>query len=150
MSDQMTPERIAEIKARESLVRFRGPFWASTKDDGPSLNNGNILWRDDAGDVWVLAQVNMYIEKEIGDTFPLRDFLAHARADVPDLLAALEASERKVAEFTAYIQEYADEPCTYGDDCPNNAGTRHYTCDNCKARQLLNRVLSSAERKVTK
>jgi hypothetical protein len=35
-----------------------------------------------------------------------------------------------------FVQELADEPCNYGDNCPT-FGTRHGTCLHCKARAAL-------------
>jgi len=35
-----------------------------------------------------------------------------------------------------FIKEFADEPCQYGDNCPDH-GTKHYRCVPCKARLAL-------------
>ena len=45
------------------------------------------------------------------------------------------------AGLREFVQEIADEDCGYGDNCPDNAGTRHGTCMRCKAV----RALSSTE-----
>ncbi len=127
----MNAERMADIKEREQAVRFQGPFWASTKDDGPSLNNHNILWRDEAGDVWVLAQVNMYIEKEVGDTFPLRDFLAQSRSDIPYLVSRVEELEAALGEaidaiedWGAYVPEHFKDKHDFAGDIARLAAAR--------------------------
>lgn len=39
-----------------------------------------------------------------------------------------------------FISEGAAEECSYGDGCPNNAGTRHGRCQSCKAREALARA----------
>lgn len=41
-----------------------------------------------------------------------------------------------------FVQELADEPCTYGDNCPLH-GTRHGQCLSCKARAALARHAGS-------
>lgn len=35
------------------------------------------------------------------------------------------------------LADFADRDCHYGDGCPPFAGTRHGTCDPCKARAAL-------------
>lgn len=42
----------------------------------------------------------------------------------------------RIAELEEFVKEFADEPCTYGDNCPD-FGTRHGKCYNCKARAAL-------------
>jgi hypothetical protein len=42
-------------------------------------------------------------------------------------------------ELEEFIASFADEPCSYGDNCPINSGSRHGTCENCKAREVLKR-----------
>lgn len=97
-------ERIAAIRAREAATGFQGPMWASTEADGHSLNNDNILWRDEKGDVWALLRANHHI----GDTSALRDFIAHARADIPYLLARVEALEAALGEAIEKMRPLAD------------------------------------------
>jgi hypothetical protein len=102
MSEHITPERIAEIKARCEAAT-EGPWvvedWGDETYPSPSIvappstcipprgypceDLGNRIIYDEDGDC---------SDDDI-------NFIAHARADVPDLLAALEASERKVAEL---------------------------------------------------
>jgi hypothetical protein len=48
-----------------------------------------------------------------------------------------EALRERVKVLEAALRECADERCEYGDDCPPNAGTRHGTCQSCKARAAL-------------
>lgn len=44
-----------------------------------------------------------------------------------------EAREKALEEF---VQEFAADPCVYGDGCPD-FGTRHGTCIPCHARSVL-------------
>ena len=37
-----------------------------------------------------------------------------------------------------FIEGVAEGDCAYNDNCPPNAGTRHYECDVCRARRALN------------
>lgn len=37
----------------------------------------------------------------------------------------------------AFVQDFADEPCAYKDNCPPFGGTRHGTCLPCRARRVL-------------
>ena len=57
---------------------------------------------------------------------------------------ALFAAQSTIIELTGQVErlrdfakDFADEPCAYGDGCPPFAGTRHGTCNNCKARAAL-------------
>ncbi len=36
-----------------------------------------------------------------------------------------------------FVQDFADEPCVYRDNCPPFGGARHGTCLPCRARQAL-------------
>lgn len=36
-----------------------------------------------------------------------------------------------------FAESMAEYDCSYGDDCPDFAGTRHGTCHACKARKVL-------------
>ena len=54
------------------------------------------------------------------------------------------AAQSTITELTGQVErlrdfakDFADEPCAYGDGCPPFAGTRHGTCNNCKARAAL-------------
>lgn len=38
------------------------------------------------------------------------------------------------------MQDIAEGDCAYGDNCPSNAGTRHGTCEACKARSALHKA----------
>lgn len=52
----------------------------------------------------------------------------------PDRIADLLEEAANALDF---VEELADEPCTYGDNCPD-FGTRHYRCLHCRARKALN------------
>ena len=43
---------------------------------------------------------------------------------------------RRVAQLEAFAREYAEEPCHYGDNCPD-FGRRHGRCLRCMARLAL-------------
>ena len=47
--------------------------------------------------------------------------------------------ETVATEIIADLAEDSGDPCVYGDNCPDNAGTRHGTCRPCKARLALKR-----------
>ena len=57
-------------------------------------------------------------------------------------MAAAEAAtelDRREARLTALeqaLEAFAERDCYYGDNCPT-FGTRHGTCDGCRARQSL-------------
>ena len=57
--------------------------------------------------------------------------------EATNLMNALDEAEARVKVLEAALQEWADEPCSYGDGCPDNAGTRHGRCMWCKARKVL-------------
>jgi hypothetical protein len=42
----------------------------------------------------------------------------------------------RLAALLGFAQQFADEPCTYKDDCPT-FGSRHGTCLPCQARRAL-------------
>ena len=52
----------------------------------------------------------------------------------PDRIADLLEEAASALDF---VQELADEDCSYGDDCPYN-GTRHGRCIRCRAKSALN------------
>lgn len=51
-------------------------------------------------------------------------------------LEALEQVQKKLDSLVSDMRDFIDD-CAYGDNCPNNAGTRHGTCTSCKARKAL-------------
>ena len=66
------------------------------------------------------------------------------REEAFDWISAYFEAQRERDEARAEIerlrealQEIAEGECYYGDNCPSNAGTRHGTCTECKARQAL-------------
>ena len=54
----------------------------------------------------------------------------------PDRIADLL---EEAADALDFVQELADEDCSYGDNCPPFGGTRHGTCLHCRAKRVLNR-----------
>ena len=59
-----------------------------------------------------------------------KDTIAVLREQAVELRAEVE-------RLREALQEIAEGDCYYGDNCPSNAGTRHGTCTECKARQAL-------------
>jgi hypothetical protein len=51
----------------------------------------------------------------------------------PDRIADLLEEAATALDF---VQELADDSCTYGDDCPE--GSNHGRCLRCRARAVLN------------
>jgi hypothetical protein len=47
---------------------------------------------------------------------------------------AIDDQLKKLKEF---VGELAEADCSYGDNCPDFAGTRHGKCLPCKAREAL-------------
>lgn len=62
-------------------------------------------------------------------------------------LQRLADTQEELKNLRDWIQQFADEPCEYKDNCPNNMGTRHYTCLSCKARKILGSGDDSKETK---
>jgi hypothetical protein len=58
----------------------------------------------------------------------------------PDRIADLLEEAANALDF---VQELADEPCEYGDDCPS-FGTRHGKCIRCGAKRALNNYDNNA------
>jgi hypothetical protein len=52
----------------------------------------------------------------------------------PDRIADLLEEAATALDF---VQELADEDCSYGDNCPT-FGSRHGKCKYCRAREVLN------------
>jgi len=51
-------------------------------------------------------------------------------------LAAQVYAGKEIRRLQEWVEEFAAEPCTYGDGCPL-FDTRHGRCFQCKARTLL-------------
>jgi hypothetical protein len=51
--------------------------------------------------------------------------------------ATIAALRAEVAGLRATLEDFSERDCAYGDGCPSNAGTRHGTCDGCRARKAL-------------
>jgi len=114
---QMTPEQLDKIENRQAAAMWiGGPTAAFAQDtlllvkalrEALDVSKGR---REEAFD-WISAYFEAQRERD------------EARAEVERLREAL--------------QEIAEGECYYGDNCPSNAGTRHGTCTECKARQAL-------------
>ena len=52
----------------------------------------------------------------------------------PDRIADLLEEAANALDF---VQELANEECSYNDGCPNFVGSRHGTCLSCKAKAVL-------------
>ncbi len=59
-----------------------------------------------------------------------------ARDTIRSLEQQVATQGEENARLKDFVQELADEPCAYGDNCPT-FGTYHGTCLNCKARAAL-------------
>ena len=79
----LTYEQLDEIKTRASKAT-RGP-WAWNSRHGLGAPNRLVMWPSHE------YGCDLDIEGEEADL----DFIAHARTDIPDLIAALEAAERE-------------------------------------------------------
>jgi len=123
----MTPEQLAAIRARADAATD-GP-WNATTD--PSHFDFDCV---DSSE-W-----SMYVERRCD-----RDFIAHARADIPALLDEVRRLQGQVEALAEFIQEDADEDCEYSDDCPRFVRTNHGTCRVCKAKRALANILNGAE-----
>jgi len=47
------------------------------------------------------------------------------------------ARKESLEHLFYFTQSMAERECDYGDFCPDFSGTRHGTCDSCKARRAL-------------
>ena len=52
----------------------------------------------------------------------------------PDRIADLLEEAANALDF---VQELADEGCSYNDGCPDFVGSRHGRCRSCKAKAVL-------------
>ena len=48
-----------------------------------------------------------------------------------------DAAQARVRVLEGFVQDFAGEPCAYGDGCPPFGGTHHGTCHPCRARAAL-------------
>lgn len=60
----------------------------------------------------------------------------NANHNAGEMAKLSDAAEAQLTVLKDFVQELADEPCAYDDNCPM-FGTRHGTCLNCKARAAL-------------
>lgn len=104
-----------------------------------------------------LGEVNMALEQYAVQSQQQRDALQNALAELErltkenaQLLSALqhikstdetladnERLTRENAALRGFTQELADEPCSYGDNCPPFVKTNHGQCLHCKARTAI-------------
>lgn len=54
-----------------------------------------------------------------------------------------ESKDEVIAHLREHYEELADEPCTYGDNCPEYIKLDHGRCNPCKARMILNYKLKN-------
>lgn len=47
------------------------------------------------------------------------------------------ADKKALDKLRYFASNEADRDCEYGDNCPSNAGSRHYQCTRCKALEAL-------------
>ena len=57
--------------------------------------------------------------------------------DVDDALDALLTAFDAAQRCIELVQEDADEPCVYGDNCPRFVKSNHGQCRPCKARAAI-------------
>lgn len=124
----MSDERLAEIKARESKAT-PGPWTAS-----------RFGWVDHVPH----ASMNRTAFDRVEDA----DFIAHAREDIPYLLAELERSQRETAALRAAanqaIDGLADLVCVHGATFDSNEYPDWDShCPACAALRPLVRVLAA-------
>jgi DNA repair exonuclease SbcCD ATPase subunit len=77
------------------------------------------------------------LEHERDEALATMERVADLGNEQANISAALRAEN---VALRAFVEEYADEPCTYGDDCPDfprGTDPRHGRCQNCKARRAL-------------
>jgi hypothetical protein len=60
-----------------------------------------------------------------------------AQIVILECYAALDTLRAEVSGLRATLEDFSERDCAYGDGCPSNAGTRHGTCDGCRARKAL-------------
>jgi hypothetical protein len=51
------------------------------------------------------------------------------------------ADKKALDRLRYFASNEADRDCEYGDNCPSNAGSRHYQCSRCKALEALDGYL---------
>ncbi len=61
--------------------------------------------------------------------------MARAAARIEELVSERDAAVREREALREFAQDFADEECSYGDNCPSTA--RHYRCYQCKARAAI-------------
>lgn len=86
----MTPEQLAEIEARAKAAT-EGPWHRHLPE-----NSGVCNWS--AGIEW---------EVITGGTVQDHEFIAHARQDIPDLIAAYREQEKRIAELEGVVSGLA-------------------------------------------
>lgn len=62
-----------------------------------------------------------------------------AGPEKPSLCDVTVYVKHDTSRMRDFIQELADEPCTYGDNCPD-FGSRHGQCIHCQCREILSEI----------
>lgn len=52
----------------------------------------------------------------------------------------MDYKDKQINILKSFVQDFADEGCAYGDDCPRFVNLNHYTCTPCQAKRLLIQV----------
>jgi hypothetical protein len=95
----LTNERIAEIRERESKAA-KGPYRHSPVDAA----NRQVTFKRTIWEICDINKVGVCIA--FGADGSTADFIAHARQDVPDLLAEVERLRAENAEAIDVIRDY--------------------------------------------
>lgn len=111
MAEGLSEERLDTIRARVEAAP-EGPWYAETTRSGWDICDG-----DRGEELGWLASCGCATGEE------LAQFIAHARTDLPDLLAAYNASRAREAALVAALTEAAS---VLGAPCQSN------TCRGCR------------------
>lgn len=95
----MDAKRLAEIKERAAKAT-EGP-WASAPVQP-------LAAKEPVG--WAVCRGYDWIADGPCSRQPDADFIAHARTDVPDLIAALEAAQARVAQLESVVEAALEKP----------------------------------------
>jgi hypothetical protein len=108
-----------------------------------SLFDEAVSRLENSEDPQVKSDTKIVIEV-LNETRTMRDFFSNNSSELFmagfGYASDLGKLRKRYAELEDFIKEFAEEDCQYGDNCPDNAGTRHGTCTVCRSRQVLERV----------
>lgn len=122
-----------------------------------------MLEREANGRPNTITEIAREISRNAAGTIVLQlenttEELADARSNINEATKALDVAGvagagdlaeriRKLGSTLVAALDFIDEincdGCSYGDNCPDNAGTRHGTCGPCKARREAARLRSA-------